>query len=668
MKLESSNLEIKTENPVSIILETKIDKPKYTSIVNNNINTVPIIFKKKIKKSAIKIARHMHNDVGQTRYYPSAAQEWYNSVYTFNKNYLKSLPASDKTLSFLLKIYCNVWPKQNAFKKSPRLVSKIIRMNNYRGKKKYWEKRANNVRRIDFFSKRLNLKGPKNVRRKRKTLYKALNIKKVFIGKGNLKHTSDKVIITLHTYNPAKYKLLKRIKKVIYNTFLTKILLAKIITRVENKNKDENDNTIIKMAHKKKDRKVKSDYPSKYVKLFNKDGIKFKKISLFNRRLTLDEYLNSSYKYFTYYIHNPYKHIPKNSFLNKLKIIPNNFINKAEKLGKNKKYNYPLEDGSYYNNILSFTFFKINLITKNLKIILKYYQYLTLLVKNKVLNDKEKFFIFINKAHKFNVYKYRNRTRFVITKFKEKRIFLAGLLKFAWLLYINNAKFKNPVLVSKLKYLVNNLYDKEVEFNIIELKKFHLSSDIYTQLVAIKLKNRKNKLYRVLKRSLRKVNLPNISRENDKHHEFDRNQYLPNKIRNAYIDAMFKESSNINSLDNLLLNLFPTTDNLSIEVKKIPLRFTFTTNLQKYVIYNLKNGKLAGIRVEAKGRLTKRFTAQRSVFKMQYKGGLKNVDSSFKRLPAVLLRGVFKNNVEYSIVHSKNRNGAYGVKGWVGTK
>ena len=33
---------------------------------------------------------------------------------------------------------------------------------------------------------------------------------------------------------------------------------------------------------------------------------------------------------------------------------------------------------------------------------------------------------------------------------------------------------------------------------------------------------------------------------------------------------------------------------------------------------------MRGIRVEAKGRLTRRFTASRSVFKMKWKGGLKN--------------------------------------------
>lgn len=72
--------------------------------------------------------------------------------------------------------------------------------------------------------------------------------------------------------------------------------------------------------------------------------------------------------------------------------------------------------------------------------------------------------------------------------------------------------------------------------------------------------------------------------------------------------------------------------------------------------------KLRGIRVEAKGRLTRRATASRSVFKMKLKGGLKNVDSSFRGLSTVMLRGYAKSNVQYSLLNSKNRNGAFGVK------
>jgi len=60
--------------------------------------------------------------------------------------------------------------------------------------------------------------------------------------------------------------------------------------------------------------------------------VKIKRVLLFNRRLTLDEYLNSSYNYFSINIMDPYKRIPKKDILNK--ILPPNFINKVEKTSK----------------------------------------------------------------------------------------------------------------------------------------------------------------------------------------------------------------------------------------------------------------------------------------------------------------------------------------------
>jgi hypothetical protein len=91
-------------------------------------------------------------------------------------------------------------------------------------------------------------------------------------------------------------------------------------------------------------------------------------------------------------------------------------------------------------------------------------------------------------------------------------------------------------------------------------------------------------------------------------------------------------------------------------------------SLASYVRKWLKHMKLRGIRIEAKGRLTRRATASRSVFKMKWKGGLKNVDSSFRGLSTILLRGHAKSNVQYTLISSKNRNGAFGVKGWVSSK
>ena len=121
-------------------------------------------------------------------------------------------------------------------------------------------------------------------------------------------------------------------------------------------------------------------------------------------------------------------------------------------------------------------------------------------------------------------------------------------------------------------------------------------------------------------------------------------------------------------LDNLLLNYFPWSENLKINIAKFSSIFSRSLSLDTYVLRNLKHRKMAGIRVEAKGRLTRRFTAARSVFKMKWKGCLKNVDSSFKGLSAIMLRGDVKSNIQYSLLNSKNRNGAFGVKGWVSNK
>jgi hypothetical protein len=77
---------------------------------------------------------------------------------------------------------------------------------------------------------------------------------------------------------------------------------------------------------------------------------------------------------------------------------------------------------------------------------------------------------------------------------------------------------------------------------------------------------------------------------------------------------------------------------------------------------------MGGIRLEAKGRLSKRYRADRAVFKVRWKGGLKNIDSSYKGLSSINMRGYAKSNVDYSLFTSKRRIGAFAVKGWVSGK
>lgn len=85
-------------------------------------------------------------------------------------------------------------------------------------------------------------------------------------------------------------------------------------------------------------------------------------------------------------------------------------------------------------------------------------------------------------------------------------------------------------------------------------------------------------------------------------------------------------------------------------------------DITRYIIKFIKHIKLRGIRVEAKGRLTRPRTAARSVFKMRYLGGLKKLFHPVG-LSQRMLRGDKKDNVSYSLINSNGRNGSFGVKG-----
>jgi hypothetical protein len=84
-----------------------------------------------------------------------------------------------------------------------------------------------------------------------------------------------------------------------------------------------------------------------------------------------------------------------------------------------------------------------------------------------------------------------------------------------------------------------------------------------------------------------------------------------------------------------------------------------------YFIFNSINYKnMGGVRLEVSGRLTKRYRADRAVYKMLLKGGLKNIDSSFQGKSSVVFRGFRDPNVQYSWFKSKRRIGSFAVKGW----
>lgn len=227
------------------------------------------------------------------------------------------------------------------------------------------------------------------------------------------------------------------------------------------------------------------------------------------------------------------------------------------------------------------------------------------------------------------------------------------------MLSVNNNKFKNWFILG-LKKIISKIYNKKVEFNFVNLKYLHLNSDIFSQTIAIKLRNRDNSLLTVLKKALKQVKLPSISklsyydRETHKKNAFALNKYETLNL-NSYI-SMLKDKD---ILHELLCKIFPRYTN------KIdsPIYSQRKNNLQENVLNSSKHKNIYGVRLETTGRLSKRLTASRSVFKLKYKGSLRNIDSSYKNISTVMLRGNTKSNIQLTKISSKTRNGAFGLKG-----
>jgi len=102
---------------------------------------------------------------GTLKHCPPAIKEWNNSIYAYNPaNYFKLLPAIDKSVYNLLKAYFNL----NPLRSNPGLAI---------------------TNTMDSIPPKL----------------KRFSMIKLFIGKPEIKHINNKVIITVYTYNRKKH-------------------------------------------------------------------------------------------------------------------------------------------------------------------------------------------------------------------------------------------------------------------------------------------------------------------------------------------------------------------------------------------------------------------------------------------------------------------------------
>jgi len=177
------------------------------------------------------------------------------------------------------------------------------------------------------------------------------------------------------------------------------------------------------------------------------------------------------------------------------------------------------------------------------------------------------------------------------------------------LITINEYKFNYNFLQFLKKYL-EKIFNKNVEFNLVNLKRFFLNSDILSESIILKIRKNRRKILKFLNTLKRKVKVRN-----------KKNYFYQPIINNKLLEEL--------------------------------------------VLRDIKYKHITGFRIEASGRLTRRYTASRSISKLRYKGNLLNIDSSYKGLSSLLLRNNNKSNLQFTKLNSKTRIGSFGIKGWL---
>ena len=201
---------------------------------------------------------------------------------------------------------------------------------------------------------------------------------------------------------------------------------------------------------------------------------------------------------------------------------------------------------------------------------------------------------------------------------------------------------------------MQKILGNKLEYSIINLKSIAYHPDILTSLLALKIKRDKVKPRRRIQYVLHKSNIlkNNKIQERSKIQKWDKIDIFKNQFKESRVISHINDNY---SLSNLL-------DNINISNDKNNNR------IFNYLFNSINYKNLGGVRIKVSGRLTKRYRADRAIRTLKWKGGLKNIDSSFKGLSTVTFRGNTHSNLSYSWFKSKRRIGSFAVKGWIAGK
>jgi hypothetical protein len=245
--------------------------------------------------------------------------------------------------------------------------------------------------------------------------------------------------------------------------------------------------------------------------------------------------------------------------------------------------------------------------------------------------------------------------------------------KYRLRLSLNKYKLEDKFLF-KLSQFIGKYYGKKIEFNIVNLKSIAYNGDIFTEILTSKVKKEKSSPIWRINTLLSKVVFPKANRIIERG-RVEKNvdlEFVGNKYKNLNISSIINTNVFVKDNLNKLLDDLHFKTNLEKENKlnkdNISLDKVSYLKIRDIILDNIKYKNMGGAKLIVKGRLTRRYRADRALYKLKWKGGLKNIDSAFKGLSTVVYRGYLDSNVEKSMVTSKRRIGSFAVRGWFSGK
>jgi hypothetical protein len=161
--------------------------------------------------------------------------------------------------------------------------------------------------------------------------------------------------------------------------------------------------------------------------------------------------------------------------------------------------------------------------------------------------------------------------------------------------------------------MLSKLYNNKVEFNLVNLKSIALNSDILTEILALRLKRRNAGVNFEIKNILKKIIMPETNHILEKSMFIKtKNLSLENKINNFNLLSVINTENVINNtcyLNKLLKEITSYTSENNTDKDY--------TNISDIIFKSIKYKNLGGVRLEVKGRLSKRNRADRSMFKLK---------------------------------------------------